>query len=171
MNVKSVIRSLFEQLSLAIGELSDEEYSKPSVSLSGSSIGQHVRHTLEFFDCLLAGLDEGLINYDRRERDTTLETSTSSAMRIIDRLDAIIHNIDKNSSLILELSYGHPENDAVQVSSNLDRELVYNIEHTIHHMALIKIGIREIKPELVLPKGFGVASSTIQYQKEQAQNS
>jgi hypothetical protein len=48
------------------------------------------------------------------------------------------------------------------------RELVYNIEHVVHHMALVKIGLKELLPDLDLPDDFGVAVSTIRYQHSEA---
>lgn len=170
MNLKSAISSLFDQLSFAIEHLSDEEYSKPSVSLSGSSIGQHVRHTLEFFNCLLHGAGHGVVNYDNRLRNNELETSTICALRLITKLNESVQIITENPTIQLELSYDDPDNNTIVVASNLERELVYNVEHAIHHMALIKIGIREVQPNVAIPEGFGVASSTIQYQKKQRQN-
>ena len=47
------------------------------------------------------------------------------------------------------------------VESTLERELVYNIEHAVHHMAMIKIGLRQIAPEILIDKNFGVAQSTV----------
>jgi hypothetical protein len=45
----------------------------------------------------------------------------------------------------------------------MERELAYNIEHTIHHMAIIKQSIIEHFTYIDLPEYFGVASSTVRY--------
>jgi hypothetical protein len=45
----------------------------------------------------------------------------------------------------------------------------YNIEHVVHHMALVKIGIHEVSPYVILPPDFGVAISTIKYHKNQTE--
>ena len=37
------------------------------------------------------------------------------------------------------------------ISTNYFRELTYNIEHAIHHMAIMKIGVREVAPYVTLP--------------------
>jgi hypothetical protein len=44
------------------------------------------------------------------------------------------------------------------------RELLYNLEHAIHHMALIQVAVRQAFPALTLPAHFGVAYSTVQHQ-------
>ena len=51
-----------------------------------------------------------------------------------------------------------------RLDSNYDREVMYNLEHTIHHKALIKVGINELT-QMILPSSFGVAPSTLQYRK------
>ena len=73
----------------------------------------------------------------------------------------ILRNLE---NLILETVY---DNSVVhRVESTLDRELIYNIEHAIHHMAMIKIGLKVLAPELHLPENFGVAPSTIRYRHQ-----
>lgn len=47
---------------------------------------------------------------------------------------------------------------------------MYNIEHTIHHLALIKVGLKLVYPDLDLPNHFGVAPSTIKFQQAQLQD-
>jgi len=54
------------------------------------------------------------------------------------------------------------------MNSSYFRELQYNIEHAIHHMAIIKIAIGACFTEVELPANFGVAYSTVRYQKQLA---
>ncbi|MEM9648432.1 MAG: hypothetical protein AAF969_08120, partial [Bacteroidota bacterium] len=48
------------------------------------------------------------------------------------------------------------------------REVMYNLEHTIHHHALIKVGI-QFFTDIPLPESFGVAPSTLQHRQACAQ--
>ena len=75
------------------------------------------------------------------------------------------HTSDYN--LILEGNYRLEGESQFQIRSNYHRELAYNVEHAIHHMALIKIGVKENAPYVQLPDDFGIASSTIRYKKQQ----
>ena len=165
-DLKKAVENLFDQLRFITINLSDEQFSKPTLSLSGSSIGQHFRHTLEFFQCLLTEENE-LINYDQRRHKKSLENYTSEALQLINEQSKTIETLTSNKEFTLELSYGLEQSKPIKVNTNLERELVYNIEHTVHHMALMKIGLKEIAPELKLPIGFGVADSTIQYHNTQ----
>ena len=49
--------------------ISPAAYSDPLPLLHGSSVGQHVRHTLEFYQCLFEQAPHGFVDYDARKRD------------------------------------------------------------------------------------------------------
>ncbi len=53
------------------------------------------------------------------------------------------------------------------IASNFYRELIYNIEHAVHHMAIMKIGVLEVAPYVSMPLDFGVAVSTIRHKKSE----
>lgn len=146
--------------------VSSSEYTQPSLLLSGATIGQHVRHILELFQCLENGYEEGLVNYENRKRDHQIETDKELALSLFSSIQNAMERPDK--SLILESGYGLSSSESIRVSSNYYREIIYNLEHTIHHMALIRIGVNEIS-SISLPDTFGVAPSTTQYRKECAQ--
>jgi hypothetical protein len=70
-----------------------------------------------------------------------------------------------NKSLVLEAGFDENSYELNKIPTNYFREIAYNLEHAIHHMALIKIGIQEVSA-IQLPDGYGVASSTLKYRKE-----
>ena len=166
MEIKQAVSNIFDQLRFVLEQISDDQYKTPSVSLSSSTIGQHIRHSLEFFSCLYQSQATGLVNYDNRKREILLEENRPFAIECLSKLLTQIEEMDNQKELILELSYGQSAADPIRVPSNFNRELVYNIEHAIHHMALIKIGLRELTPDLCTPSGFGVANSTLRYNQE-----
>jgi hypothetical protein len=71
----------------------------------------------------------------------------------------------EDSSLALEVGYDVSKDEFITIATNYSRELVYNIEHAVHHMALIKIGVREAASYIDLPSDFGIAASTIRYKE------
>jgi len=162
MKIQSAIQNVFAQLSDALQQLSNDEYTQKSPTLFNATIGQHVRHIIELFVCLGQGYDKGLINYEKRRRDYTIESNKEVAIILLEQIASGFYVHDKN--LLLEATYDEHLNDTILISTNYFRELVYNLEHTVHHMALIRVGINEVSAVKV-PDEFGVASSTIKYKR------
>ncbi|WP_080055792.1 DinB family protein [Spirosoma aerolatum] len=166
MSLKSASTDILMQLAEVVGQLADDDYARPLSVLSGNTIGKHVRHILEFYELLVASIQMGQLNYDRRQRDLRLEVDTDEALRRIGAVDRTIHRIDLNQPLILTADLSVKGNEVVQIPSSIARELLYNIEHAIHHMALIQIAIQNDFPAVDLPMHFGVAYSTVQHQSK-----
>jgi hypothetical protein len=166
MILKNPIQHVFVQLTESLKELTDIEYTQPSNTLFKATIGQHVRHIIELFLCLENGYDKGIVNYEKRKRDYQIETDKQLAITL---LKNIYKNIGKeNKNIVLEAEDYTDEVEMISVPSNYYRELAYNLEHTIHHMALIRVGINEVS-SIKLPDEYGVAYSTIKHRKACAQ--
>lgn len=164
MSLKSANTDILMQLAEVIGQLTDHDYARPLSVLSGNTIGKHVRHILEFYELLVNSERTGLLNYDRRQRDLQLEVDTDEALRRIGTIDRAIYRLDLNQCLHLEADLSVAGDKTIQIPSSFARELLYNVEHAIHHMALIQVAVRNAFPEVELPPHFGVAYSTVQHQ-------
>src|SRR5918997_1871622 len=143
MQLQQAVNNVFVQLSGTLDQLSQEQYVQPCKTVFNATIGQHVRHIIELFQCLESGYGSGLVNYEKRKRDLRIET---------------------NKALKLEACYDKHDTEPLTLDTNFYREVAYNLEHTIHHMALIRVGITEVS-DIELPEEFGVASSTINYRQ------
>ncbi len=130
---------------------------------AGRGVGAQVRHALDHHISFLAGAETRVIDYDRRERDTRLETSVEAALErfveLIERLAALDRaGLDEPAVLVV----GADEDGRGEESpTSLRRELHFLLSHTVHHYALIALllarrGI-EVDPE------FGVAPSTLRH--------
>ncbi len=155
--------SILDQLDEAVRQLSDGDYTKPSPALSNSTIGQHLRHTLEFFLCLEKGLQDGVINYDKRAHDKLIENDRHIALDSIARIRDFVATTTNDIPLRLDVGYDRHSDACTTIATNYFRELTYNIEHAVHHMALIKIGVREVASYVQLPAEFGIAVSTLRH--------
>lgn len=164
MDLKEACRNILQQLGDVVRQINDHDYTQPAVSLSRATVGQHLRHTLEFFTCLESGYQPGIVNYDKRAHDQLIEQDREVALGVLARVESFIDEKEKDKVLQLEVGYDLNQENFVTVSTNYLRELVYNIEHAVHHMALIKIGLREVAPYVELPSNFGVAASSVRYQ-------
>ena len=183
MKLRLAVHTVFGQLASSLCQLSPENYIKECKALSGNTIGQHVRHIIELFQALENGYSTGIVNYEKRKRDKTLENDKEIACLA---LAQIIEDLDRpDKPLLLEASYdegsehtdsptassgpGDTSDPPIIISTNYYREVAYNLEHSIHHMAMIRIGIGENSSHLTLPENYGIASSTIKHRKECAQ--
>jgi hypothetical protein len=146
-----------EQLSVLIRQLSPEDYASVSPVFRTASIGQHVRHILELFECMIDQYESNTINYDLRKRDIKIETERSFAIQKIRTLQSNINLPDKD--LVLFQDQIH---ETTGIKTTYFRELLYNLEHCVHHQALIRLACLGI-PGIIIPENFGIAKSTITY--------
>ncbi|MEM1337321.1 MAG: DinB family protein [Bacteroidota bacterium] len=152
-----------EQFKDILQKLPKEHYIAPCSVLSNATIGQHTRHIIELYLCLINGYECGVVSYDKRHRDQRIENDVTFAVAQLEFIQKHLEKPNKDVQMCYELRGS--EN---QLVSNYFREVMYNLEHTIHHHALIKIGIEHFT-EMIVPESFGVAPSTIEYRNTCAQ--
>ena len=159
MLIASINKTLNELLDL-LSQISDTDYSCPCHQLSNATIGEHTRHIIEMFQCLENQYEYGIVNYDIRKRDYLIQTNSDFAQKCILQ---ILNQIKKpNKSLQLQQII---DGEELLIDTNYNRELLYNLEHCIHHQALIKVAV--IQSETIkIDENFGVARSTIEYRKQ-----
>ena len=167
MQLKTTSNKIFDQLIQLLEQLKSSEYAAKLALLEGNSVGKHVRHIIEFVEILIEGYMSGKVNYDKRKHSTVFEQDINASMDKIHGLRDSVASIELGKKLILEVSY-QKDAENVHVESSVDRELAYNIEHAIHHMAIIKIAIQTAFPYVNMPDNFGVAYSTVRYQREKS---
>jgi hypothetical protein len=163
--ITSISIRILSQLQEQIERLDIDAYSEHLTVFNGSSIGGHARHIIEFYDCLLGSMETGVVNYDARQRDMQIEKNRDYAVFIIKKLISKLHNISNVEKIIsLEAKFG--VQNVKQIPTSFQREEVYLIEHSIHHFALIRIGIQTSFPNVVIEKDFGVAFSNLEFRQE-----
>lgn len=156
---ESCISNLVE-LQAIVRQLDDDTYAAPLEVLSQSSLGQHIRHVIEFYFCLLDNYADGVVNYDLRQRNLDLQTKVNCGIDAIDIACKRINALPDDHAFTLKGDAGVHDSKPFIIRTSLQRELAYNLEHAIHHQALIKIGLRELQFEEALDT-FGVAASTL----------
>lgn len=166
LHLQQSIQKIFLQVASALEKLEPEQYTRQSNCLFNATIGQHVRHIIELFIELEKGYAAGIVNYEKRKRDYRIETDKDFAIRLLNRIVADMLRPDK--SLLLEARYRDDSDELISMQTNYYRELAYNLEHTVHHMALIRIGINELSL-VPVEESFGIATSTIKYRSSCAQ--
>ncbi len=164
MSLKTASTDILMQLADVLGQLTPRQYAHPITVLSGNTLGKHVRHILEFYELLVNSAQTGAVNYDLRQRDLHLETDPDLALLRLGAVDRAVHQLDLNQPLDLVASLSANTPATIHIPSSIARELLYNIEHAIHHMALIQVAVQNTFPAIDLPEQFGVAYSTVQHQ-------
>ena len=162
MLLPSINNSLRELIEL-LNQLSQKEYSSSCAELSNATIGEHTRHILEMFQCLENQYDSGVVNYDERKRNTRIQTDTAFA---IQNIVSIRQNLDKKNKKLELLQI--IDGEEIRIESNYFRELLHNLEHCIHHQALIKVAVLQYE-NVIIDRNFGVSRSTIDYRNQCAQ--
>jgi uncharacterized damage-inducible protein DinB len=152
------------QQGLVLLETSAEKYAIVAPAPFEASIGQHFRHVLEHFQCVLRGTTCGEVNYDARERNPRIETEVpyaiESTLDVIRKLQAWTEStLKERCNTTSSLDY-HSDWPSI-IASNLGRELAYCIGHTIHHFAIIRLLCSHIG--IALPAEFGYAPSTLKH--------
>ena len=151
-----------EQVADIVAQLKPEQYGQALACLQENSLGRHVRHIIEFFECLVENPDSGEVNYDLRQRKLRLETEPPHSLEAIRILMEKLPDL-KDGPMTMKADFG----SGIQTfQSSMFRELAFTMDHCIHHLALIRIGISEHFPDVNLDNRIGVAYSTLQYQKE-----
>jgi uncharacterized damage-inducible protein DinB len=161
--MKIVAKENLNQLKELLERISETDYNKKPEVLFGASVGQHIRHILEFYLLLISGAFEGKISYDNRERKLELETNPAKALELIQKLMNGIELIYLNETIDLEADYTTSGRKDNLIKTSVGRELAYCIEHSIHHQALIKAGLIALGLKSIINDDFGVAYSTIRY--------
>jgi hypothetical protein len=153
------ITEQLKSLSSLLLLLNDRQYNQKIAHLGDASIGGHTRHIIELLKCVANGYNAGTVDYFNRERNLMIETDKSIAINEINILSDKLLQPDKQMKLLVD----DADNiSPLYVTTTYFREVVYNGEHAIHHLALIRVALREMKLTIV-EDDFGMAYSTIQY--------
>jgi hypothetical protein len=160
------VKDVLQQGCLFLDRVGDELYARRLDAAVSASLGAHYRHVLDHFLCLAEGIKTGQVDYDARQRNPQLETSVACAHLAT---EGLIGELGGLSSEVLRrdcavtYSVGYGEGDAEAARSNLARELMFCVGHAIHHYAILRLVCAGMGMEL--PYEFGVAPSTLKYQR------
>ncbi len=149
--------------------LNDEDYTKTSAGFS--AIGGHVRHIIEFYQEYIKAEKsnfENSLGYDNRERNMLYETSRESAIAEITDLIERTETLEESNRPVPLIMTIDPDNKKMQnMVTTPSRELFHLLDHTTHHMALIKMTAAQYGAEC--DQNFGMANSTLVYNKTSSQ--
>ena len=153
------------QCEQVLKQLSEASYCQPRDGNS-SSIGAHMRHILDRFQCFFSGLADGCIDYDARKRDKSIETSLNAARFSIATITRRLQDLAPvESDEIMVAETVHCGSPRVLIGSSVARELMSLITHTTHHLSIINLMARDLG--CCLGDDLGKAPSTIVFEQPQ----
>ena len=154
-----------------IGRLDEGLYTHSTEAPFRGGVGSQFRHCIDFYSCLLDGLEESRVDYSCRERNPRVESQPAYAA---DRIHALIGRLAEvtggDLGRTLQVRSDIPATPSALPpwsTSTVHRELQFLVSHTVHHYALIVSLLREQGFELGPQSAeFGVAPSTLHHWKE-----
>jgi hypothetical protein len=165
MKLQDVSIEILSQLIDMTKQFSKEEYTRSLDLLSANSVGRHLRHILEFYDLAVRAGNTGKLNYDKRERNLILENDPREAVSKMKELIMLMRMMKEDMVLKLEASYSADASNDVRITTTFYRELLYNVEHAVHHMAIMAIAVKIDFKHISLSENFGIAYSTVKHKQ------
>lgn len=166
IQLKDSAEDILSQLEDLVSQFDNRQFTACSPAMNGASVGQHVRHVIEFFTSLEQGYRSGIVNYDHRAHDSLIESDPSVACAVLQKIGLFLSENPQDRILTLQTAYHEQEGEWTPVSTTFHRELAYTIDHAIHHMAMIKAGIADVASQVRLTENFGVAYSTRRHRQK-----
>jgi len=142
--IQSTLNTLQKSNSLLL-LLNNEQLCDTSVSPYYSSIGSHIRHILDFYNCIL-NLENDLVDLTKRKRDESVENYTESAINYLEsvkeRISQIPFELEKEIKVIDDLGMGK-----IEIKYTFSSLLAQANSHTIHHYAIINYILNDLNIE------------------------
>ncbi len=131
-----------------LNNITDIQYSDVSVKPYYSSIGRHMRHILDVFDCIFDGLETKKIDLTARKRNELAENKIAFGLayfnEILEKVNSINSlDLDQLVEVTDDLGLGK-----VTANYTLNSILIQAHSHAIHHFASIGYIIAELGIEL-----------------------
>ena len=131
--IQSTLKTLQKAESL-LNSLSDNQLCDSSVTPYNSSIGSHIRHILDFYNCIFSS--DGKVDLTARSRNKDVESKCCNAKNYLESIVTNLNdfNSDLDTSIIVidDLGLGR-----VEMKYTLSALFSQANSHTIHHYAII----------------------------------
>lgn len=157
-----IINSLLNTLNTSrnlLNELNTNSYCCKSIGPYYSSVGSHIRHVLDFYNCIFNGLESKHVNLTSRERNQSVESDCNCA---VSEIDVIANKLSDLNSVDLSLLLNVEDdlgNGNVTLQYTLGALLAQANGHTIHHYAIIAYILDRLDVE-IKDENFGYNPTT-----------
>ena len=129
----------FEKCIKILDKLTNEEFNQKPYD--GSTIGAHMRHIIDRANCVLSSLHHEILDYDNRLRNKDIEENIvfckNALQTTIDKMAQIPLQSIKSTIKIKETI--SEDGSQTIIESPIEREFLDIFNHTIHHIATVKV--------------------------------
>jgi hypothetical protein len=127
-----------------------------------TNAGKHVRLVLDHILAFIPSITSGTLDYNRRNRESDVETNWHAAKTQLHEILKSLETLPLENTPLEVIS----ELDSIQTAnqnftSNVPREVLYLINHTIHHVAYIRLLAKGCG--ITLGDHIGIAPATATY--------
>ena len=147
--------------------ISDEQYSNATIAPYYSSIGSHIRHILDVFDCVFEGLSVSKVDLSARKRNEIIELKTAEGLLYFDKIITQLNEFKSSDfehviAVVDDLGLG-----VIEQNYTLGGLLIQAHSHAIHHFASLGYIISQLGIEIP-DTDFGLNPTTPKKEELQA---
>lgn len=170
--MKKIIEGSLESLDQMISfiqKLDDKAYLYIAAPWFMSSIGQHLRHSMDLF-LALQTFQDGFIDYDVRRRGCGLETSRNVGLSELRLMRDWLENLTEGcltQTIKVKTEVSLSTQASVTLDSSLARELGFTSSHLVHHLALMAVIAKMAGKEV--DDSYGLAPATATYMRNETE--
>lgn len=156
--IPAIIQNLNRGVNL-LNSINDQEYADNSTAPYYSSIGIHMRHILDVFDCILRGIEEKNIDLTSRKRNELAEIKVEFGLNYFDQVMSKLSSLEKEDLDMMVIVKDDLGQGMITANYTLAAALIQAHSHAIHHFASIGYIISQMG--INLPDGdFGYNPTT-----------
>ena len=145
--IKVIVENLQRGIKL-LESISDEEYSDCSIPPYFSSIGNNMRHVLDFFTCIFNGLENNHIDFSVRNRNELIQEKTVFGINYFNETIEKLKSIDTSTLEDIVKVTDDLGKGKVTVTYTVESALVQAHSHAIHHYAIVGFIVNQLGLEL-----------------------
>ena len=145
---------------LLINHLDNNDFKNTSVGPYNASIGGHLRHVLDLFDCLFEGVDQLKVDFTARKRNELVESNKALALEYLETTIQTLKNMSHlDPNTMVEVMDDLGSGEKISVNYTLGSAICQAHSHTIHHFACIGYVLEQLG-QSIPDSGFGYNPTT-----------
>jgi hypothetical protein len=124
--------------------------------------GKHIRHVLDHLLTFIVSVETGVLDYNCRNRESIEESDWHAAQAQLDQIISTLEALPIGEQTLQVISETDSGVEMIEhFSSNVPREILFLINHTMHHAAYIRLLAKGC--DITFPEHIGIAPATATY--------